>query len=239
MAQLRHDPSLGHLLTELSLPEEPFASYNDLESHCRREVTQEEFLRSFGIEVRLLQLLQIGARLKQGALTTSDLSKLFAQRRASADASTGEAGAIAREIWIAMGTHGLWGGHIEKQLQQLRGLDGAVTWRDFMLLYFKDMEAVDLFSRSVAVAMDEQQAEEPGSPLHKGQVKKSAICATLDADEDLMDALEQGLDSAAWYTWYTDLEGSDAMGLKKLSDQYISVDDFISSYASLALAGAT
>jgi len=132
-----------------------------------------------------------------------------------------------------------------------------------MRFYFKDMEAVDLFSRSVALAMVEQQQERTdlqgavarripsaaddaelqqllhAQPKLKDKVKKSSIAAALDADEALMDALEEGIDPSEWYTWYTDLEGSDAMGIRAVPDQFVSVDDFVSSYASLrSAAGA-
>ena len=282
MAQLTKDPALGPLLANFGLPDEPFASYADLAIHSGRELTQDEFCRSFGIEIRLLQLFQASFRLEQhgrnsgwrdpglsntapntAVITAQDLSNLFAQRRTSGETASGETGSVARDIWIAMGTHGLWGGHVEKQVHQLRGSDGVVTWREFMRFYFKDMEAVDLFSRSVALAMVEQQQERTDlqgavarripsaaddaelqqllhdQPKLKDKVKKSSIAAALDADEALMDALEEGIDPSEWYTWYTDLEGSDAMGIRAVPDQFVSVDDFVSSYASLrSAAGA-
>ena len=116
-----------------------------------------------------------------------------------------------------------------------KGEEGQITWREFMAMYFKDVEAIELFTRSVATALSEIGYTEGdvengtalgSSPLLKGQVMKSSIDAVRSDDGPLFEALGAGVAKAAYYSWFTDLEGSEV---------FISVDDFISSYASLQL----
>ena len=138
--ELNADPSLASLCS-VAMPGESFCSYDDLSIHDERETTREEFCRSFSIEVRLMQLFQIGA--SNSTMSVAEVSRLFATRRTSAHGGATpkgrepgtqrqeqdtalddpldadfeayqleslSAGGVAREIWITMGTHGLWGG---------------------------------------------------------------------------------------------------------------------------------